>query len=157
MRKMKIDGSNIQVFSHLVQNYEAEFSPLTGKHPDGRGLYALDVEISAERPGYLAYEGDIPIGLAVLGTHQGISDIAEFYIVPSFRRQSFGKRFAFELFDMRPGAWQVRQIQGADKARNFWRVVINEYTGGEYAETVENDPYWGPVTRQAFTGRTAKV
>ncbi|WP_320173117.1 hypothetical protein [Maridesulfovibrio sp.] len=154
MHKKEVNDSNIGIFNNLMQNYEAEFSAITGKHPDRQGLYELDVTISEEHPGYLLYEGDNPIGFAVLGKHSEINDVAEFYIVPSFRRREFGKKFAFELFNLCPGPWQVRQIEGADRAKVFWRMIINEYTGGQYSEVKEDDPYWGPVTKQEFHSRT---
>ena len=135
MRKEKICSINIEIFDNLIQNYEAEFSEITGKKADSQGRYALDVDISDDQPGYLLFEEDTPIGFAVLGKQSGKNDVAEFYIVPDFRRQDFGKKFAFEIFDMYPGSWQVRQIEGAEKARCFWRAVIKEYTCGNYVDT----------------------
>ncbi|GAA5497114.1 hypothetical protein Rhal01_03304 [Rubritalea halochordaticola] len=134
----------------LLQSYEAEFSPLTGKQPGPDGNYMLDVDLTLTE-NHLYLLEDTPIGFCIKGETDGHHDILEFYIQPELRSNGRGEQLAHEIFSKHKGPWQVRQIEGAHKARNFWRRAIHNYTGGLYSEAQLHDPYWGPVTRQRFT------
>lgn len=57
--------------------------------------------------------------------------IAEFMIIPKYRRNKFGKKVAFECFDMYKGNWEVSPSYGSDSAYNFWKKVIDEYTNDD--------------------------
>ena len=57
--------------------------------------------------------------------------IAEFMIIPKYRRNKIGKKVAFECFDMYKGNWEVSPSCGSDSAYNFWKKVIDEYTGDD--------------------------
>lgn len=54
--------------------------------------------------------------------------IAEFMIVPKYRRLKIGKRVAIELFNMHKGNWEVKPSYGSVVALAFWKSVIDEYT-----------------------------
>lgn len=54
--------------------------------------------------------------------------IAEFMIVPKYRRLKIGKRVAIELFNMHKGNWEVKPSYGSAVALAFWKSVIDEYT-----------------------------
>ena len=54
--------------------------------------------------------------------------IAEFMIIPKYRRNNIGKRVAFDCFNMFSGNWEVSPSIGSDSAYQFWYNVINEYT-----------------------------
>lgn len=58
--------------------------------------------------------------------------IAEFMIIPKYRRLNVGKRVAMELFNMHKGIWEVKPSYGSKSAFSFWEKVINEYTGNNY-------------------------
>ena len=145
-----IDNKNKCVLDNLMQAYEAEFSKITLKKPNAKGLFEVDTILSRVNKGYLLYDKLIPIGFAIKGSMDNIHDIAEFYIVPSYRNQNLGKKFAHNIFDKYIGKWQVRQIEGAHKAKIFWRKTIDEYTRGKFVEDFIKDDYWGKVTRQSF-------
>jgi predicted acetyltransferase len=153
MLKM-VDESNIECYKNLSQNYEAEFSPLTGKHPDINGLYSI-TELNNVYKGYLYYlENGIPAGIVVVDTGRSVLDIAEFYVIPTERRNGIGRNMASEIFNLYLGDWQVRQISGADYAYNFWISVIKEYTNDNFTDSVEKDAEWCTVRIQRFsTGR----
>jgi hypothetical protein len=44
----------------------------------------------------------------------------------------------------------VRQIEGAEHAKAFWRKTISRYTHNGYIEVIVNDADWGVVTLQRF-------
>lgn len=151
MEIVRVSEQNLEVYLNLTQNYEAEFSNITGKKPDVKGLFKLDTRLSDCTMGFLLIMAGTPAGLAaVLIKPEGRFEVGEFYIVPCFRRQALGMRFAHGLWRMLPGWWEVKQIRGAEYASKFWRRVIDEFTQGVFVEDNYEDPYWGLVTRQQF-------
>lgn len=72
------------------------------------------------------------------------------------RKNKFGYRLATAIFDLYPGTWQVRQIEGAENAKAFWRKTIDKYTKTKFDEVIVNDPDWNIVTRQKFISNSSK-
>lgn len=60
--------------------------------------------------------------------------IAEFMIIPKYRRNKLGKRVVFDCFNMYKGDWEVSPSYGSESAYNFWNKVINEYTNNNKYE-----------------------
>lgn len=54
--------------------------------------------------------------------------IAEFMVLPNYRRCKVGKQAAICCFDKYEGAWEVSPSKGSEQAYLFWRHVIDEYT-----------------------------
>lgn len=143
---------NLHIYHNLAQCYEAEFSPLTGKKPDASGRFALDTEIGDNVLGYLLYIGDTPAGLAAIASKGDNSfEMCEFYVIPLFRKNAAGIRFAHAIWTRHNGTWEIKQIEGAEYATAFWHKAITRFDGTAYTEDHYNDPYWGNVTRQKFT------
>ena len=150
----KITDLNSSIFDQLIQAYEEEFAPITGKKKNQDGKFSLDSDWKPPNEGfYWSEKGDI-VGFCVKGSNGGYLDILEFYVVPAFRGKGIGEKMACAVFDIYPGKWQVRQIKGADEAREFWRKIISKYTSGNFKEGVFTDPHWGLVTCQRFESKT---
>ena len=58
--------------------------------------------------------------------------VAEFLIMPQYRRNHIGKKVAMEIFNMHQGNWEVEAIENSEQAYNFWKRTIEEYTENEY-------------------------
>ncbi|MBQ6896622.1 MAG: GNAT family N-acetyltransferase [Oscillospiraceae bacterium] len=58
--------------------------------------------------------------------------IAEFMIIPQYRRKKLGKSVAFQIFDIYKGNWEVSPSYGSYSAYMFWKNIIEEYTDSEY-------------------------
>lgn len=58
--------------------------------------------------------------------------IAEFMVIPKYRRNKIGERVAFDCFDMFKGNWEVSPSFGSESAYNFWNKVINKYTNNNF-------------------------
>ena len=58
--------------------------------------------------------------------------IAEFMIIPKYRRKKLGKSIAFQIFDIYKGNWEVSPSFGSYSAYMFWKNIIEEYTDSEY-------------------------
>lgn len=56
--------------------------------------------------------------------------IAEFMVLPKYRRNKIGKKAAIACFERYPGNWEVSPSYGSEQAYWFWKNVIDEYTGG---------------------------
>jgi predicted acetyltransferase len=140
---------SMMIYHNLSQHYEAEFSQLTGKTPDAYGLYKI-TELDSSYIGFIAKVGSSPVGFMVIHQIEGIWDVAEFYVAPTHRRSRLGMALAFHIFNMFPGHWQVRQINGADRAKAFWVRTIDQFTQGNFSSETVNDGEWGEVLRQRF-------
>ncbi|GFI17508.1 hypothetical protein IMSAGC009_02680 [Lachnospiraceae bacterium] len=55
--------------------------------------------------------------------------IAEFMILPKFRRKKIGKKAAVMCFEKYQGVWEVSPSYGSELAYLFWKSVIDDYTG----------------------------
>lgn len=155
MEIIPITAENSHIFEVFAQDYEAEFSAITRKEPNAEGRFALEAHWRAPNKGFYQFIKGKPVGFVIRSlTDEERSDIAEFYILPCYRKKGFGKQLAFAIFDLFPGPWQVRQIPTAADAIAFWRATIHEYTEGTYTEDQVNDSRWGSVIRQCFESRT---
>ena len=63
--------------------------------------------------------------------------IAEFLVIPRYRRCHIGKRVAYDIFNMYDGLWEVQPMENNPFAYAFWKNIINEYTNGNYE--IKND------------------
>ena len=77
------------------------------------------------------------LGFAMVNNYTKKSDnghsIAEFMIIPKYRRNKLGKKVAIDLFKLYQGNWEVSPSFGSKIAYKFWNNVIYEYTGGKYS------------------------
>lgn len=58
--------------------------------------------------------------------------IAEYMVIPKYRKKHIGKMVAFECFNMYEGNWEVSPSFGSDAAYQFWNKVITEYTENKF-------------------------
>ncbi len=73
------------------------------------------------------------LGFVMINTYMQKSSaghsIAEFMVLPKYRRKNIGKKAAILCFNSYPGNWEVSPSYGSEQAYLFWKCVINEYTG----------------------------
>lgn len=76
------------------------------------------------------------LGFVMINTNMKIKEsghsIAEFLILPSYRRNYIGKKVAFDIFDMFKGNWEVEPIENSEEAYYFWKKTIEDYTKNNY-------------------------
>ena len=76
------------------------------------------------------------LGFAMINTYlQKFKDghsIAEFMVIPKYRRNKIGKSIAYQIFDMFPGNWEVSPSLNSEKAYLFWKNTIENYTNKNY-------------------------
>lgn len=152
MKIIPVTKTNSHIYHNLVQCYEAEFSPITGKKPNASGLFELDTHIRDKTLGFLLMIDNTPAGIAAIKSKEAQTyEMCEFYVIPYFRKNGIGMQFAQMIWKNYPGDWEIKQIQGAQYATAFWRKTIKCFIETEYSEECYDDPYWGIVTRQTFT------
>ena len=76
------------------------------------------------------------LGFAMINTYtpsgmQGHS-IAEFMVLPKYRRQGIGLQAAYACFDLHAGHWEVRPAYQSESAYCFWKRTIGQYTAGDF-------------------------
>ena len=94
--------------------------------------------IDNDRDAYFIKMGDKLIGFVMVNENLKIysngKSIAEFLIIPSYRRKKIGKQVAITIFDMYLGNWEVEPIENSIQAYKFWQNTIKEYTNNNYEE-----------------------
>lgn len=94
-----------------------------------------------DRDAYFIKNGDKYLGMVMVNENLKFNEegkcIAEFLIMPRFRRHHLGKKVAYDVFEMFKGDWEVQPMENNPTAYSFWKNIINEYTNGNYR--VKND------------------
>ena len=72
------------------------------------------------------------LGFAMINTYvqrckEGHS-IAEFMVIPKYRRNKVGQKAAALCFKKHKGSWEVSPSYGSESAYLFWKNVIDTYT-----------------------------
>lgn len=65
-------------------------------------------------------------------TYTSGHSIAEFLILPNYRRHHIGTKIAFEIFNKYKGNWEIEPIENSEQATIFWNKTIFEYTNNNY-------------------------
>jgi predicted acetyltransferase len=133
------------VLSRLLDLYLAELGPLfdLAPGPGGRFEYPylnLYWQQPVDRFAYVIRVGEEIAGFVLVTrgspatTDPDDLDVAEFFVLPSFRRDGVGQRAAQLLWDTQPGHWIVRVAEGNAGAEAFWAAAIASYASDRMRE-----------------------
>jgi len=61
-------------------------------------------------------------------------DVAEFFVLRSYRRSGIGYQAAAALWDTLQGHWVVRVLNANQAGLLFWRRAVSRYTAGAFVE-----------------------
>ena len=115
------------IVRQLLEFNAYEFSRLDGADLDGHGRFGyayLDLYwTEPDRHPYLILVGASIAGMALVRAGPPHS-VAEFLIMPKYRRARIGTAGARDLLSRHPGHLEVRQNQGNESAVAFWRHAI---------------------------------
>lgn len=149
----RVEATNLAgqvVLGNLLQLYIHDLSeafPWVELGHDGRFGYPELASYWAEparRFAFLIKQADKVAGFALVtrgspATEEpDVYDIAEFFVLRSFRRAGVGRRAALLLWKELTGAWTVRCSEANPSALTFWSRLITELTRG--AATVSARP-----------------
>ena len=94
-----------------------------------------------DRNAYFIKNGNEYLGMVMVNENLKFNNdgkcIAEFLIMPKYRRNHIGKKVAYDVFELFKGDWEVQPMENNPIAYSFWKNIINEYTSGNYI--VKND------------------
>lgn len=87
-----------------------------------------------DREAYFIKNGKIYLGFVMINENLKFNNngksVAEFLIMPQYRRNHIGKKVAIEIFEKYKGYWEVEPIKNSKEAYSFWKKTIEEYTNG---------------------------
>ena len=133
------------IMAELLQLYLKEFATFTHVDRDANGRYEYPYLShywqDPQRFPFLIVSNNTTLGLALVrletdplnGDQQ--TDMAEFFILPAYRRQGLGQLAAKTLFGLFPGPWLVRVLLSNVAAEPFWRTCVEACTRGQFEET----------------------
>lgn len=134
-----VNSSERDVLFRLLQYSLYEESAHDGNEigEDGRYAYpwfdAYFTEPDREACLIRSRNGGKLMGFAMVNTYlrraSSGHSIAEFMILPPYRRQGAGRAAALACFETHPGTWEVAPSFGSKSAFHFWERTIHAYTG----------------------------
>ena len=145
-------GADRAIIEHLWQFYIYDFTDFKTWDVDDAGRFG-DPDIvkwwstDGWHPYLIRVDGQLA-GFAVVADRGYFSDkpdrhdVSEFFVLRRYRRRHVGEHVARSLFDRFPGPWDVRVLAGNERARAFWRTVIDRHTDGHYTEVSRDDEHW---------------
>jgi predicted acetyltransferase len=158
----------VPVLRRLMQLYLYDLGTIDGWNISAEGLFGNPEKIErfwterGRRSFFIRADGALA-GFVLIrdeATHggKGTHEISEFFVLRKFRRQGVGEQAARMAFDLAPGPWELSQLASNAVAQQFWRAVIDRYTGGTFSESDEAHdldgwPWRGRVHRFEAPGR----
>lgn len=138
----KVTGEEKAILYNLLQFAIYDASQYVDIDLNESGIFDYDwfenYFIDNDRDAYFIKMGDKLIGFVMVNENLKIysngKSIAEFLIIPSYRRKKIGKQVAITIFDMYLGNWEVEPIENSIQAYKFWQNTIKEYTNNNYEE-----------------------
>lgn len=91
-----------------------------------------------DRSAYFIKLDDNIVGFAMVNSNLKVKhdcdsrSIAEFLILPQYRKKHIGKMAAYKIFDTINGEWEVEPMNNNYGAYQFWEKIIKEYSGNNY-------------------------
>jgi predicted acetyltransferase len=131
-----------EILANLLQHYlhdMSEFFPID-VGADGRYRYDTTPHWDNGDPVYLARADGALAGFAIVASAErwigeaGVNDVKEFFVLRRHRRSGVGEAMARAIWGNHRGPWLVRVLEANAPAAAFWRRMIDQYTGGRYAE-----------------------
>lgn len=138
-----------ETLRNLLEKYLCEFAQYEQLDVADDGLYHykwLDCYWTDPNrfPYFIKVDGKLA-GFAMVNDYPEIPErtpdfcLAEFFVMPRYRRMGVGKEAAFQLFDRHRGKWQFQRHPHNLPSVHFWNRVVDEYTHGHF-ELIEGYP-----------------
>ena len=144
-----------EVIYNLMQLYTYELSFFEDETTDFKlldsGLYVMSKYVEMywtsdkRHPYILKCDNELAGFVLQRFNEDDKNEIAEFFVLNKYRRSGAGKFMANEMFELYKGPWEVRTLLKNERAQNFWRNVIREFSNNNFEEKLIRDK-----TRLAF-------
>ena len=141
------DEAYREALSNLTKMYCCEWSRYNGVDMDERGRYRFEDYLPlywqrADRAAYLlrhtgedgkaAWAGFALLDRDFILHKDADRSLAEFFVVPKYRRCGAGRWMAEKLFDLFPGKWELGRHPKNAPSVAFWDSVVAWYTRGDF-------------------------
>jgi predicted acetyltransferase len=135
-------ASERPLVDNLLQYYLHDFSEFTTVEIDAHGRFVYPYlahywQDPDRWPLLIRHDGHI-IGLALVRQNfeptngRQYREMAEFFILRSYRRLGRGCAAARLIFEQFSGAWQIPVLHSNPQAQTFWQAVMQAHVGGDY-------------------------
>lgn len=141
---IEVEKENKEIIYNLMQLYTYELSFFEDETTDFKlldsGLYAMSKyiemywESDKRHPYILKYNGELAGFVLQRYNEDNKNEIAEFFVLNKYRRSGAGKFMANKMFELYKGPWEVRTLLKNERAQNFWRNVIKEFSNNNFEE-----------------------
>ena len=139
---VKVNATQKPLLYRLLQYALFEMSATDGNEMNALGVYEypwFDLYFTDDdRDAYLIEDANSGAVLGFVMVNQYLQksanghSIAEFLILPKFRRAGLGTAVAKEIFATYGGNWEVEPSLGSRGAEGFWQSVIDFVTNGNF-------------------------
>lgn len=151
------------IIQNMARFYGYDISEHYGHEPgwemDETGLYGagLDfkqyLDVPNTFPFLVRYKGELA-GFAIVdkkGSDDSIDfNIAQFFILRTYKSKGIGKHVAKKCFDKFRGQWEIMVMPENENAYRFWRNVIKEYTNKTFSEYTKRVAHFNNEKRNFF-------
>ena len=134
----KVEKNKKELLFRLLQYSLYEESKNDGNEMNNDGIFEykyFDLYFSdSSREAYFIMEKDSDkiLGFVMINEYLKIvkegHSIAEFLVLPKYRRNKIGKRVAMECINKYKGKWEISPSLGSDVAYSFWNNVVKSLT-----------------------------
>lgn len=145
----EIKESDKDIILNLMQLYTYELSfyedETTNFNMMDNGLFAMSKYIDMywtkeNRHPYILKCDDKLAGFVLIRFNEdNMYEVAEFFILNKYRHIGAGKFMANKVFNKYKGSWEVRTLLKNERAQNFWRSIIKDYTNNNFEEKLIRD------------------
>ena len=122
---LELYAHDFSEFRHLELGADGRFGyqqlPLYWREPD-------------RHPFLVKVDGKL-VGLVLVQRTATAWDMAEFFVVRSYRRRGIGIEIAREIWRRFPGRWEVRVLEANQPALAFWGRAVQLFTGQNIRST----------------------
>jgi predicted acetyltransferase len=144
-----------QLLQQMIELYQYDFSEFEETDLNEHGYFGysyLDYYwTEADRYPFIVRVNDKLAGFVLVNQYTYLPNsqysVAEFFILRKYRKRGIGQMVAFHIFDLFCGRWEIHQVHTNSAAQQFWRSVIEAYTGGKYTETAIKDQDWQGIVQ----------
>jgi predicted acetyltransferase len=131
------------VVRNLFELYLYDFSTIEPQPIRADGRYSSPEMLDPywedpQRYPFVIRLDDAPVGFALAKRGSALAgdleamDLAEFFVLRSYRRSGVGRRAASLVWDTFPGRWVVRVLAVNQPALAFWEASVAAYSHGRY-------------------------
>ena len=139
--------NDLPVIQNLARFYAYDISEYYGDEPgwemENDGLYGVGVDFKQYFgnpdcfPFLIHYKNELA-GFAIIdkkGSEVSIDfNMAQFFVIRTYKGKGIGKYIAHQCFDQFRGAWEVMVMPGNEGAYRFWKSIIKDYTKNKFKE-----------------------